>query len=280
MTGRTGPLTGRRVLISGGSSGIGNGIARGLFEAGASVTILSRRPPREWERLMPADWPVERCWLPADFTRLEEVIPRLERWLEEDGRGLDVLVHSAVTYGSNGRRPLREMHLEEWDRVFAVGPRAYFTLVRAVLPRLLERPRALILSLSSEVAFNAGPGRIDYAASKAAARNLSLSLAQELAGTGISVVDLLPEGMVDTPGIRRRRRTTTELAGYATPDSFIPAACRLVASLGEGLSGTCLVVPPGGDAYPFDERPAVSQTRDADLSASAPASHPVPSSRD
>lgn len=270
MTGMTGincSLSGLEVLVTGGSSGIGNSIASGLFEAGANVTILSRRPPSDWERPMPEAWPSERCWLPADFCELEETLVTVERWLEAHDRRLDVLVHSAVTYGSRSRRPLLEIRLEEWDRVFAVGPRAWFAITQKVLPALLERPRALILGISSEVALQAGPGRLDYAASKAASRGLSLGLAQELRETGVSVVDLLPEGMVDTPGIRRRRQPGANLSGYATPDSFIRPARQLVATRGEGLSGECFIVTGAGELLPLEDRTPRSQTRPEDLRA-------------
>lgn len=262
-------LLGRTVLVTGGSSGIGNAIARGLFEAGAQVFVLARRAPHTWERPLPAAWPAERGFLQADLGDAEGTRRCLERWLAAEGRALDALVHSAVTYGSPARRPFTQMRLEEWDRVFAVGPRAYFNLVHSVLPVLLARPAALILSLSSEVAYNPAPGRIDYGASKAASRSLSMSLAEELRDTRVSVVELLPEGMVDTPGIRRRRPPGTDLSGHASADSFAPAACRLVASAGAGLNGcTFMVAADGALSGVQGERPP-SQTHLAEARPAA-----------
>jgi trehalose synthase len=266
LQGKTLPdLSDRTVLITGGSSGIGNSIAYALVEAGARVTVVSRRSPRDWERQMPTGWNAERSWLPADLSELEPTIDRLEKWLASAGQALDAWVHAAVDYGSTSRRTLMQIRIEEWDRVFQAGPRAYFIISRAVIPILLRRPCGLVISLSSEVAYHAGPGRIDYAASKAASRSLSSSLAKELQQSRVRIIDLLPEGMVDTPGIRRRRNSDADFSSFAPADSFAAPALKLIETMGEGLSGKVFVVTASGKMVPFESHRSPSQTRRADV---------------
>ncbi len=256
----SGTLTGCKILVTGGSSGIGNSIARGLVVAGADVFIISRRPPNTWERPMPEAWPAKSNWIAADFYHIEKMIEVLNRWLNQEGENLNVLIHSAVTYGSNRRRPLLEMNLDEWDRVFKVGPYAYFGVSKAVLPYLLKQPSGLIISISSEVAYHSGPGRIDYAVSKAASRSFSMSIAEELKGSGVKVVDLLPENMVNTPGIRKRRPIGATLSNYASPDSFIPPILEVVRRMGEDMHGKAFMVTDRSEILPLGAKPLPSQT--------------------
>jgi NAD(P)-dependent dehydrogenase (short-subunit alcohol dehydrogenase family) len=253
-------LTGCKILVTGGSSGIGNSIARGLVIAGADVFILSRRSPDTWERPMPETWPAKSNWIAADFYHLDRTIEVLNRWLNQEGEDLSVLIHSAVTYGSNKRRSLLEMNLDEWDHVFKVGPYAYFSVTKLALPYLLKQPSGLIISISSEVAYHSGPGRIDYAASKAASRSFSMSIAEELKDSNVNVVDLLPENMVDTPGIRKRRPIGATLSDYASPDTFIPPILEVVERMGEGMHGKAFMVTDKAEILPLGSKPLPSQT--------------------
>lgn len=249
------------VLIAGGSSGIGNSIARGLIEAGADVYILSRRPPNKWEKPMPQGWCSHMNWIFSDLSDLDSTIHSLNKWLSYDNRTLDVLIYSAVSYGSNKRRPILETALEEWDRVFDVGPRAYFAISKTVLPYLIKRQPSLIISISSEVAYHPGPGRIDYAASKAASKSISRSMAAELNNSLVNVVDFLPEEMVDTPGIRSRRKPEDDLSDYSSPDVFISPVIETIKSMGKGMSGKTFVVNQYAEAFSLNIDELPSQTR-------------------
>lgn len=253
-------IQGRCVLVSGGSSGIGHAIVKALVVSGARVGVISRRPPSEWAEALPKTWEWERDWLRADVGEAEPTLRAVDTWLDDIGGALDVFVHSAVSYGSNGRRGFAEMTLAEWDQVFAVNVRSLFYLTRHILPFLRRRPAALVLGISSEVAFHSACGRIDYGSSKAAAYQSLRSLAEEMAESNLRVVQLLPQGMVATPGIQRRRPPGDPMTGYAGADSFAPVSRRLVATLGEGLNGQSFIVTADGEGLPLDDSLLPSQT--------------------
>jgi cyclitol oxidoreductase len=255
-------LSNRKVLLTGGSSGIGNSIACALLDAGAEVSVLSRRPPEEWENnniesLLRTH---KILWIPADLRDVHGTLRNLRNWQADNNGELDVLIHSAVTYGSNSRRPLLKISLEEWDEVFAVNTRPTFFLTKEFLPLLEKKPAGLIINVSSEVVVNFGPGRIDYSASKAASYNLFASLAEELRQSNVRVVNLFPETQVDTPGIRKRRPPNFNYSSFASPDCFRTPILKIVEQMGEGMNGCCFIVKPDGNFVSLTEVSLPSQT--------------------
>jgi NAD(P)-dependent dehydrogenase (short-subunit alcohol dehydrogenase family) len=165
---------------------------------------------------------------------------------------------SAVYYGEK-RANLSDVSEEEWRRQVEVNVTGLWLTLRALLPSLREAGPGLFVGVSSEVAFNAGPGRSGYAASKAAAKGLLDSVAQE--EDAVRVVQVLPAGMVDTPGIRRRRPKDFDYSSYMRPSSFARVATKLAATAGKDHHGDSLVVDGNGDWWSaYDELP-VSQTR-------------------
>ncbi|MEV6930499.1 SDR family NAD(P)-dependent oxidoreductase [Dactylosporangium sp. NPDC051485] len=235
-------LAGRRMIVVGGSTGIGRAIADAWSAAGADVTVCSRNRP--------ADAPHLR-WERIDLTEPDQARERLTGLAA--GR-VDAACFSAVHYGDR-RAHFSDGSEAEWRRQLAVNVTGLWLTLHALLPPLRAAGPGLFLGVSSEVAFNAGPGRSGYAASKAAAKVLLDSVAQE--EDAVRVVQVLPAGMVDTPGIRRRRAPAFDYSAYARPSSFGPVATRLALTAGNGHHGDSLVVDGNGDwASANDRRPA------------------------
>lgn len=235
----------RRILVTGGSSGIGRAMAEILIQQDHNqVAILSRRQPGEWEVPPPTRWDYERNLLVGDLQEPPSVIPRVQRWL--DGASLDILILSAVSYGFGSRHPLLETSWMEWETVMRVNVSASFLLVQSLLPLFLRQNHGLILYVSSEVAFNPGPQRISYSVSKTAAHAMFQGLVQELASTAIHIVGVAPEGMVDTPGIRKRRSPDFDYSSYASAASFAPVTLELAQTLGAGHHGQMIIVCADG----------------------------------
>lgn len=234
----------QRALVTGGSSGIGLAIARAMAADGKRVTVLSRRPP---PGASGDDIPLDH--LAADLGSPPAVCDALAGWLQRTDGEVDTFVHSAVAYGSEGRHPLAESTIEEWDQAMAVNARGLLVCLQMLLPPMQHCGRGLILGISSDVAVVAGPGRVPYAASKAAAHAILIGLAAELVDTGIAVVELMPTHQVDTPGLRRRRPADFTPTGYAAPTSFCAPVRWLLAGNAWRRHGECLRVDPHGRLY-------------------------------
>lgn len=228
------PLAGHRAIVVGGSTGIGRGIADAWAAAGAEVIVCSRSRPAgpgcealRWEAL--------------DLTRPQQARSRLHHLA--DGP-LNAVCFASVHYGAR-RAPFSDVSEQEWLDQLAVNTTGLWLTLAAALPSLRAAAPGLFLGISSEVAFNAGPGRAGYAATKAASKTLLDSVAQEEDSSRVRIVQLLPAGMVDSPGIRSRRPADFDYTSYMKPSDFGAVARELAVTAGEKYHGDSLVV--GGD---------------------------------
>lgn len=173
----------RRVLVTGGGSGIGRGIARAFAEAGEAVTIVGRRK----EALHETDGGRGMHCVVADVTD-EAAVEALFT------KGFDVVVANA---GVGRAAPLAEVSLEEWNETLAVNLTGTFLTFRAALRSGMPEGGRLIAVASTQAL--KGGGRIAaYAASKHGVLGLVRSVAQEVAKSGITCNAICP-GFVDTP---------------------------------------------------------------------------------
>ena len=237
-------MTVRRILVTGGSKGIGLAIASALAAAGQDVAVFSRTPPPADANPLPNTGRLRH--LAGDLRSPASVAAVLVRWLDDVGGPPDILVYSAVAYGSDRRRPLQQCTVDEWDAAQEVNARGLLLVLRVVLPPMLSNNRGLVVGISSDVAAQPGPGRIPYAASKAAAHAIVCGLAEELTGSGVTVLELQPTQQVDTPGIRGRRPPDFVPIGYSTAQSFAPPARWLLTDNVKNHHGRCLSVDPAG----------------------------------
>lgn len=221
------------VVLTGASAGIGLAALEALMEDAFVVAVSRTRPP------LPN---LNGHWLPGDLQTPETVAADLLAFLSAQKRPLDGLIHSAVSYGASHRHPFLDTTDSEWDEVMTVNTRSQFILTVRLLPLLLESPRAFIVSLTSDVATQPAPQRIAYGCSKAASYALFAGLAAELAGSSISVIQMLPAKQVVTRGLRRRRPPDFSFAGYSSPGIFKQPLKSILARYGAGMNGVCLLV--------------------------------------
>ncbi|GAB3444599.1 hypothetical protein GCM10027570_14040 [Streptomonospora sediminis] len=154
---------------------------------------------------------------------------------------LEFVCYSAV-YFTSKREPFSEVSEADWLDQFTINVHGLASTLRATLPLLRAAAPGAFLHISSEVVYNAGPQRSGYAATKAAADSLIRSLAQEIDTSIVRFIQALPEGMVDTPGIRARRTPDFDYSEYMTAESFGPLANAILRTCGKEYAGRALVV--------------------------------------
>ena len=187
-------LDGARVLVTGGSSGIGLATARRLSAAGCAVTVLGSDPHRVADAARAVTGTGEVC----DFTDAAAVSALAERLSAETP--FDVVVHSA---GLGLREDAAATGPAELDRILAVNVRAPILLTGALLPAMTARGTGRLVFVGSIAGAVGAAGEAAYAAGKAALQAYADSLLVELAGSGVGVTTVLP-GAVDTPFFARR----------------------------------------------------------------------------
>lgn len=182
------------ILVTGASSGIGAGLARGFAADGHTVGICARREDRLAEVL--ADCrktaPDSRMWV-VDLSDLDAVAAFALRADDELG-GIDVLVNNA---GIPKRRHALQLTPDVVDDVMAINYTSPVRLTLALLPRMVERGHGRIVTVSSVAARLGPPREAAYSASKAALSAFMESLAVDLDGTDIKI-HLVNPGVIDT----------------------------------------------------------------------------------
>ncbi len=241
----TDPLdfSGKTVLVIGGSSGIGNGIAHGFRARGATVHVTGTRPD-EGDYLEAED---------SDFTGLTyhqlDVTNRdAVKHLPDVTGEPDVLVLSQgiVRYGR------QEFEREGWDDVIGVNLNSIADCARAFHSGLADKGGALII-VSSVAGFGAAMGNPAYAASKAGAVSMVKSLGEAWARDAIRVNGIAP-GFVPTkmtaaitehPERREGALKSIPLRRMGTPDDMAGAALFLASPLSSYMTGQTLIVDGG-----------------------------------
>ena len=191
-------FTGRVVLITGASSGIGRATAELFGRCGASVAITYLKNKTGAEDAVAAMSGDGRSAIAvqADFTE-HSAIEQTVREVESSLGPVDILVNNA---GSLVER-LRTLELteERWNQVMDLNATSAFFAAKAVIPKMLEKGSGVIVNVTSIAARNGGAlGSIHYSSAKAAILTMTKGLAKEFAAQGIRVNAVSP-GVIDTP---------------------------------------------------------------------------------
>ncbi|MFI9382516.1 SDR family NAD(P)-dependent oxidoreductase [Kutzneria sp. NPDC052558] len=178
-------LTGKTVIVTGASSGIGAATARALHAAGAVPVLAARRADRLKEL---SEELGGALGVATDVTDAEQVRGLVAATLERHGR-IDGLVNNA---GASIGGPIADVDLDEYRRILDLNVVSLVGVTQAVLPAMREQRFGRIVNVSSGTTRHTLPGVGAYAATKSAVNMLSAVLRAELAGDGIAVSLLLP----------------------------------------------------------------------------------------
>ena len=231
-------LQDKRVLVTGGSSGIGLAIARYLIANGAKVVVSGRRP----ELVAAAVSELNaigggQAWgVAADVGNTEGRAKTLGDTLAFLG-GLDILVNNAGGVRAGRLEAISEAEIESMVTVDLLAP---ILLTRAALPALRASGDAMVVNVASGIALIGAPFYTTYAAVKAGLARFGEALRRELKGEGIHVLTAYPGG-TDTP-MMRSNRAGPELGFSREPATDVASA------IVEGIQLDAFEVIRGGES--------------------------------
>ncbi|MBI0292956.1 SDR family oxidoreductase [Streptomyces sp. PRKS01-29] len=190
-------LTGRRAMVTGSSGGIGAAVARRLVDEGCAVLVHGRDPEHAAEvavRLRAAGGVADVVL--GDLADGDAAATVAERALEW---GVEILVNNAGPFAEHDwetAEPAAWLDAVNGNVVSAVR------LIQALVPRMRERGWGRVVSVGSRAATTPLPNMVEYSAAKAAVVNMTTSLAQHLAGSGITANTVSP-GVIVTDSMRQ-----------------------------------------------------------------------------
>lgn len=244
-------ITGYRAIVTGGTRGLGHGVAEGLLEAGAKVVIFGTSAKVE---SVAADFRAKGydCkGLKVDVSCGEERRAGFEKAVALLG-GLDIIVNAA---GIQRRFPCEEFPIEDWNDVINVNLTAPFELSQMSIREFekKEKPFGKIINFASMLSFFGGFTVPAYAASKGGVAQFSKGLCNEVAGKGININCIAP-GYMDTemntaltdPSNQRYYEITERIPAHrwGTPDDVKGLAIFLSSHASDYINGA--VIPCDG----------------------------------
>jgi glucose 1-dehydrogenase len=257
-------IEGKNVLVTGGSSGIGQAIAVRFAEYGANVAINYLRQPEEAteteEQVHACVASVQRhgvkdVLVQGDVSNEDDVVRMVADAVAGLG-GIDVLVNNA---GIQISRPTEELSSDDFDRVLAVNLRGSFLCAREAIRHFLAEDKpGSIVNISSVHQLIPKPSYIGYSASKGGMQNITRTLALEYAGRGIRVNGVGPgatvtpinRAWIDDPEKRRQVEEHIPMQRAGDADEMAGVTAFLASDDAAYITGQTIFVDGGLTLFP------------------------------
>ncbi|PCF93806.1 2-dehydro-3-deoxy-D-gluconate 5-dehydrogenase KduD [Vreelandella nigrificans] len=242
-------LSGKTAIITGCNTGLGQGMALGLAEAGCNIVGVNRRPPEETQRQVEA-LGVQFLAIEADLGSTAPIAEILQKTEEQFGTA-DILVNNA---GIIRRADALAFTEQDWDDVLDVNLKSLFFLSQAFARACINKQRqGKIINIASMLSFQGGIRVPSYTASKSGLLGLTRLMANEWASQGINVNAIAPGYMAtnNTEALRNDPERSKEIlnripAGHwGTPEDIAGAAIFLASSASNYVHGHTLAVDGG-----------------------------------
>ena len=266
-------LRGKNVLVTGGSSGIGQAIAVRFAEYGANVAINYLKQPEEahdTEEQVQAcvhkvrQEGVQDVLVGGDVSNEDDVVRMVGETVDALG-GIDVLVNNA---GIQISRPSANLSSSEFDRVIAVNLRGSFLCAREAIRHFLGDEKAgSVVNVSSVHQLIPKPNYLGYSASKGGMQNLTRTLALEYAGQGIRVNGVGPgatvtpinRAWIDDPAKRAQVEEHIPMRRAGSADEMAGVTAFLASDLAAYITGQTIFVDGGLTLFPSFATPWSSE---------------------
>ncbi len=244
-------LSGRVAIVTGGSQGIGFGIARGLASAGATVVIANRRAAegqKAAEALHKEGY--NAIAIPTDVSQKASIAAMVEKVMNQFQK-IDILVNNA---GVIIRKPLEEFEEDEWDTIHNTNLRGLFLCSQLVGREMIKRKKGKIINISSVLSQIVQPGRGVYAAAKAGVSHLTRALALEWSryninvnaiGPGTTITPINQKYFQENPDDLKKILEGIPIGREAYPKDYAGAAIFLASDASDYVTGQTLLVDGG-----------------------------------
>ena len=203
-------LADKVVLVTGGSSGIGEACARRLAVEGCAVMVAGRDATKTRSvagSLLPEG---KHGWVTGDVREVGDCRALVTAAMERYGQ-LDVLVHCAGVWDE---RPTLDVSEEDWDAVLDTCLKGAFFTMQAALAPMVEAGGGVVVVIASDSGHHGEPGAAAYAAAKAGLINVVRTLAHDHGPDGVRVVAVSP-GIIETPMLAEAIAAADDPEAYA-----------------------------------------------------------------
>jgi NAD(P)-dependent dehydrogenase (short-subunit alcohol dehydrogenase family) len=244
-------LKNKKIIVTGGSSGIGRSTSLLCSKLGAEILLIGRREEKLREVILEMDNPSYHSYLVGDITNHDKFELIFKEKLKNFGK-VDGVVHSA---GTEMTRPIKMLKISNLDEVMQLNLFSPINITRILTGRgIFNEDGGSILFISSIVGLLGQPGKVGYSASKGALISATKSLALELAPKKIRVNSVLP-AMVKTemsinlleklPENARTKIEEMHPLGIGSPNDIANAAVFLLSDLSKWITGTAMIIDGG-----------------------------------
>lgn len=242
-------LGGKVAVVTGANTGLGQGIALALSQAGAAISLVGRSAPDETVAKIEAAGG-KCCVVQADLSKLDGIDQILEQTRTQLG-GLNILVNNA---GIIQRNEALDFTVEEWDSVMNVNLRTLFFLSQAFANSCVDAEHGgKIINIASMLSYQGGIRVPSYTASKSGVMGLTRALANEWASKGINVNAIAPGYFAtnNTAALQADAKRNAEIVGripagrWGQPAELGGAAVFLASEAADYVHGTTLAVDGG-----------------------------------
>lgn len=242
-------IRGKKAIITGGSRGLGRGMAQGLHDAGVELVIMgtNEKVLNVAKEMSTSDAPVHG--VTADFKDTENVIRAFDKAIDILG-DIDILINNA---GMQVRHPSVEFPLEDWEDVIKVNLTSAFVLSQKAAKIMIDKGCGKIINVASLLSFSGGFTVPAYAASKGGIAQVTKALANEWAAKGVNVNAIAP-GYMDTDNIAAIKEDEVRNAQilaripagrYGTPEDMIGTVIFLSSHASDYIHGSVMLVDGG-----------------------------------